>query len=74
MTNFYAVLGVLPNATPKDINNAYKRLALKHHPDKVAGGDVDEFHKAITTVSSMASFTVLIISIDPRSRRNPSRS
>lgn len=48
MTNYYEVLGVASNATLKDINNAYKRLALKHHPDKAAGGDVDEFQKVTT--------------------------
>lgn len=73
MTNFYEVLGIPPNATPKDINNAYRRLALKHHPDKVAGGDIDKFHKASSTLFPKAlSFIVLtgilLPSIDPRSR------
>lgn len=30
----YEILGVPHNATDKDIRNAYKKLALKHHPDK----------------------------------------
>lgn len=58
MTNFYKVLGVAPNATPKDINNAYKRLALKHHPDKVSGGDIDEFHKVTNILTPCLHFTV----------------
>lgn len=45
VTDYYEVLGVASNATLKDINNAYKRLALKHHPDKSGGGDVDEFQR-----------------------------
>ena len=48
MTNYYEVLGVASNTTLKDINSAYKRLALKHHPDKAAGGDADEFQKVIS--------------------------
>ncbi|OJJ39733.1 hypothetical protein ASPWEDRAFT_181100 [Aspergillus wentii DTO 134E9] len=45
--NCYETLGIAPNATLKDINSAYKKLALKHHPDKAKGeGDSsDEFQK-----------------------------
>ncbi|KAJ5573427.1 uncharacterized protein N7459_007854 [Penicillium hispanicum] len=32
--NHYATLGVSIDAQPKEINSAYKRLALIHHPDK----------------------------------------
>ena len=34
MTNYYDILNVNKNATKDEIKNAYKKLALKHHPDK----------------------------------------
>ncbi|KAE8376733.1 DnaJ domain-containing protein [Aspergillus bertholletiae] len=40
MMNCYGILGITPNAELKDINSAYKKLALKHHPDKT-GADED---------------------------------
>lgn len=38
----YKVLGISPSATDDEVKKAYRRLALKHHPDRVAtlGDDV----------------------------------
>lgn len=43
-SKLYEVLGVEKDATEKDIKKAYRKLAVKHHPDK--GGD-EHFFKEV---------------------------
>lgn len=40
----YTVLGISPSATDDEVKSAYRRMAMKHHPDKVAtlGADVQK--------------------------------
>lgn len=40
--NFYTVLGVDKKATQADIKAAYRRLAMKYHPDRNIGSDSKE--------------------------------
>jgi len=51
-TKFYKVLEVDKNASEKEIKTAYRKLAVKHHPDK--GGDQEKF-KEITRAYEVLS-------------------
>ncbi|KAJ5952126.1 Cell cycle control protein (Cwf23) [Penicillium vulpinum] len=45
--DFYALLDIQPAATETEIRRAYRRTALKYHPDKIknpTAADIDKFH------------------------------
>ena len=41
MEDYYKILGVQSNSNSDDIKKSYRKLSLKHHPDR--GGDASEF-------------------------------
>lgn len=50
--DYYSILGVSKTASPDEIKRAYRKLAMKHHPDK--GGDEETF-KQISTAYDVLS-------------------
>ncbi len=60
--DYYKILGVSRNATPEEIKKAYRRLALKYHPDRNPGDkEAEEKFK-----EAAEAYSVLI---DPEKRR-----
>ncbi|PYI13542.1 hypothetical protein BO99DRAFT_477646 [Aspergillus violaceofuscus CBS 115571] len=49
----YATLNIHPHADLKEINSAYKRLALRYHPDKTEGSDAETFQKILYAVETL---------------------
>merc|ERR1719197_2075330 len=45
------VLGLQPGCTAKDVNRAYKRLALIWHPDKNRGEDAEEAKRKFQAIA-----------------------
>ncbi|GKV35233.1 hypothetical protein SLEP1_g43534 [Rubroshorea leprosula] len=52
LTAQYTVLGLTPLASKSDVKRAYKRLALKYHPDVYKGEDVPGKDKAFREIKS----------------------
>lgn len=61
----YAVLGLTKEASQDDIKSAYRKAALRHHPDKAAPADKDEAHTKFQEVA----FAYAILSDERRRKR-----
>jgi molecular chaperone DnaJ len=59
--DYYEVLGVSKEAGEKDIKSAYRKLAMKYHPDKSDATDAEERFKEISEAYAVLS--------DPDKRR-----
>jgi curved DNA-binding protein len=55
--DYYQILGVGRDATPEEIKKAYRKLALKYHPDKAKGdkGQAEEMFKKISEAYAVLS-------------------
>src|SRR6266581_5770151 len=61
-TDYYQVLGLKKTATAAEIKRAYRKLAVKYHPDKNPGNkDAEEKFKEINEAYSVLS--------DPQKRK-----
>jgi len=60
--NYYDILGVPRDANPKQIKDAYYKLAMKHHPDKNQGiltkqfRDIKEAYDILSNESSRKNY------------------
>lgn len=53
--DYYAILGISRGATPEAIKKAYRKMALKYHPDKNNSPDAEEKFKEIAEAYDVLS-------------------
>ena len=55
--DYYRVLGVKPSTSAAEIKKAYRKLAIKHHPDKQRPGKAEAATKKLARINE--AYTVL---------------
>lgn len=54
--DYYSILGIQPNASADEIKKAYRKIAMKYHPDKNSGNkEAEEKFKAATEAYDVLS-------------------
>jgi molecular chaperone DnaJ len=53
--DYYEVLGVARDASEKDVKSAYRKLAMKYHPDRSDASDAEERFKEISEAYAVLS-------------------
>lgn len=53
--DYYQLLGINRNANDADIKRAYRKLAMKYHPDRNTGHDAEEKFKAVNEAYEVLS-------------------
>ena len=53
--DYYAILGVGKNATEDELKKAYRKMALKYHPDKNKDPDAEDKFKEIAEAYEVLS-------------------
>ena len=54
-TDYFDTLGVSKSATPEEVKKAFRRLAMKYHPDRNKSQDAEERFKAINEAYEVLS-------------------
>lgn len=69
--NYYSTLGVGQNASDDEIKKAYRKMAMKHHPDR--GGDEAQFKKiseAYEVLSDPEKKRMVDMGVDPNAQQS----
>ncbi|MDE6718107.1 MAG: DnaJ domain-containing protein, partial [Muribaculaceae bacterium] len=66
--DYYEVLGVGKNATADEIKKAYRKMAIKYHPDKFAQSSEDERKAAEEKFKEAAEAYDVLSDTDKRAR------
>ncbi|WP_052887830.1 J domain-containing protein [Thermogemmatispora carboxidivorans] len=67
--DYYAVLGIEASASPAEVKAAFKKLALRYHPDVYKGEDAEERMRLILEAYQTLSDTELRRAYDERRRQ-----